>query len=97
MSERDFVDALGIVSGLGGNFALIFWGLFLVKKYVLNGSVERFFRLKESEVSQLTKLETITGGILKGQQDFIDFLALLHTDGSEQGEKNNLRRKWGRG
>lgn len=96
MSEREFVDALGIASGLGGNFALIFWGLFLVKKYVLNGSVERFFRLKEGEVSRLARLETTTGSMLKNQQDFLDFLALLHTDGSGQEEKNNLQRRWGR-
>lgn len=71
MTEKDLIDALIAVKSVGGGFALILWGAFLVKKYVINGSVAKFFNLKRKEVRAMRRVESTVLSILKLQERFL--------------------------
>ena len=54
-------------TGNNGLLLLIF-GAWLIKRYIINGSITRFFTLKEQEIKSLSMLETSLEDVIKGQQ-----------------------------
>lgn len=40
---KEIIDALTVLKGQSGAFALVFWGAWLLKKYVINGNIARYF------------------------------------------------------
>ena len=54
-------------TGNNGLLLLIF-GAWLIKRYLINGSITRFFTLKEQEIKSLSMLETSIEDVIKEQQ-----------------------------
>ena len=40
---REIIDVLNALRSQSGAFAVVLWGAWLLKKYVINGTVERYF------------------------------------------------------
>ena len=40
---REIIDVLSTLKSQSGAFAVVLWGSWLLKKYVINGTVERYF------------------------------------------------------
>ena len=40
---REIIDVLSALKGQSGAFAVVLWGAWLLKKYVINGTIERYF------------------------------------------------------
>ena len=47
---------------------LIMVGAWLIKRYIINGSITRFFSLKEQEIKSLSLLETSLEEVIHEQQ-----------------------------
>ena len=43
---REIIDALNALRSQSGAFAIVLWGAWLLKKYVINGNIERYFNDK---------------------------------------------------
>ena len=40
---REIIDVLNALKSQSGAFAVVLWGAWLLKKYVINGTIERYF------------------------------------------------------
>lgn len=54
--EKEFIELIKEVSTSSSGFALILWGAFLLKKYVINSNFQKFWNYKERECTTLEGL-----------------------------------------
>lgn len=52
----------------GGGLLSVFAGAILLKKYIINGSISRFFALKEAEINALSDLRQGLSDVLLHQE-----------------------------
>lgn len=69
MTESEFFIRLAeILSGSPSLFASIVFGAFLLKKYVINGSVNAFLDIKRQELASLDSIKKSLIGIIDCQE-----------------------------
>lgn len=79
---KEIIDALTALKSQSGAFALVLWGAWLLKKYVINGNIDRYFDDKRR-----------VRGILKQMSAKMDYLVLEMRKVKEDGtntEKSDL-------
>lgn len=54
--EREFIDLIKELSTSSSGFALVLWAAFLLKRYVINGNLQKFWNYKERECLTLESL-----------------------------------------
>ena len=71
MDEKDImIRVLEKMLSTGNNgVLLVFFASFMIKRYILNGSVGRFFTLKERELEMLQKIETSLQQVIEKQDE----------------------------
>ena len=70
MTDGDLLKTLFnelLKTGNNGLLLLMF-GAWLIKRYIINGSITRFFSLKEQEIKSLSLLETSLEEVIHEQQ-----------------------------
>lgn len=69
MSENDFfLKLVEILSGSPSLFASIAFGALLLKKYIINGNLVKYFDLKSREVDSLDALKQALSQVIQSQQ-----------------------------
>lgn len=68
MFDKDVIETLLMLKEIGSGFALMFWGAFLVKKYIINGSLTRLFGIQEAKLRQLMRLNRNLKKVLEHQE-----------------------------
>ena len=88
---REIIDALNALKSQSGAFAVVLWGAWLLKKYVINGTIERYFddkrrvrkilrgmsRKIDSLNQEVRSANTNTKGVLK---DDVSALSIREAD-----------------
>lgn len=58
----------------GGGLLSVFASAILLKRYIINGSVNRFFALKEAEIKSLSDLREGLSGVLIHQEKLYELI-----------------------
>ena len=68
MSEQELIDKILSLSKSGIGFPLIFWGAYLLKRYVINGNTRKYFAMRRREIRAIRAISLQLDAILKAHE-----------------------------
>ena len=68
MSEQELIDSILSLSKSGIGFPLIFWGAYLLKRYVINGNTRKYLAMRRREIRAIRVISLQLDAILKAHE-----------------------------
>lgn len=79
MNEIEFLAALKELFPNSSLFLLVLWSLWLLKSYVINGNIKRYFDMKEKESGLIGNIYLKIAAIEK-QHEVVEKLAMIELE-----------------